>query len=70
MKMTKTRKNRTGDCCDADIKKGDLYRRVTRSIGNPDKTTIEGVGVVHHGFRYDVAICVDCVDQGLQSNTR
>ena len=57
---TKARKQYQCDCCGTDINKGDNYFKVSRSIGNPNKDTYDGVGITHHGFRYTAQVCVNC----------
>lgn len=60
-KLTKARKAYECDCCGDAINKGDLYRSVSRSIGNPSATSITALGIKHHGFRYTQKVCVACV---------
>ncbi len=59
-KLTKARKEYTCDCCKQPILKGQGYVKKNRSIGNPSKTTFDGVGVTHHGIDYSVQICANC----------
>lgn len=56
----KARKGYKCDCCGCDINKGDEYFKKSRSIGNPNKTSVSGMAIVHHGLRYTAAICVNC----------
>jgi hypothetical protein len=59
-KPTLARKEYTCDCCNQPILKGQGYFKKSRSIGNPSKTTFDGVGITHHGIRYSVQICTNC----------
>jgi len=59
-KLTTARKEYTCDCCNKPIFKGQGYVKKSRSIGNPSKTTFDGVVITHHGIRYSVQICANC----------
>lgn len=59
-KLVTARKEYTCDCCKKPIFKGHGYAKKNRSIGNPSKTTFDGVGITHHGIRYSVQICANC----------
>lgn len=54
------RKEYTCDCCSQPILKGQGYFKKNRSIGDPSKTTFDGVGITHHGIRYSVQVCTSC----------
>lgn len=59
-KLIKSRRNYTCHECKTPINKGDKYRKSTKSIGSPQKWTVENGGFVQHGFRYTVKLCEDC----------
>jgi len=54
------RKEYTCDCCNQPILKGQGYFKKNRSLGNPSKTTFDGVVVTYHGIRYSVQTCTNC----------
>lgn len=57
LNLIRARQEYTCDCCGAKINKGDFYYRKTKTIGNPSKSTFDGVGITHHGFQYTIALC-------------
>jgi len=59
-KLTTARKEYTCNCCNKPIFKGQGYVKKSRSIGNPSKTTFDGLGITHHGISYSVQICANC----------
>ena len=63
-RLIKCRQPATCDTCDGEIKKGDLYRKKSKSIGSPQKETVEmsdGHPVyVRHGLTYTIKLCEQC----------
>ena len=64
-KMIKARKAYKCDCCGDSINKGDLYRKFSRSIGNPSASTVSSLGITLHGIRYTLNVCITCVQREL-----
>lgn len=67
MKLIKSRKDYKCYSCEGKISKGDLYRKKSVSVGNPntpDKIIKKENGMVvfeAQGFRFDVQICSSCI---------
>lgn len=59
-KPTTARRAYKCDCCGGVIGKGDGYFPVARTMGNPNKQTFDGTGIIEHGFRYTERRCVSC----------
>lgn len=59
-KLIKSRRNYTCHECKTPITKGEMYRKVSKSIGSPDKWTAENGAFVQHGIRYTVQLCERC----------